>query len=245
MRWSKFKVNQSLSIKWLSFSALEDYDFILHGFIIKNSNHPINNKTKEIENLLQTMAPTKRMLISPRQMHQDECVIINKKDKLMRRYSGDALLTNRKDIFISVQVADCVPIFLVDDKRKVIGLIHAGWKGTLLGIVSRTMEKAIVQFGCKSEDFTILFGPCIRSCCYQVSDDVAILFDRKCVKRSPDGGFMLDLICANRKQFLNYGVKEKRMWATRNCTFCDEEMFHSYRREKTNAGKMIAFLGLK
>jgi len=245
MRCSKFKVNQSLSIKWLSFSALEDYNFILHGFIIKNPNHAVNNKTKEIEILLQTMAPSKRMLISPQQMHQDECIIINQRDKLKRKYSGDALLTNRRDIFISVQVADCLPIFLVDDKRKMIGLIHAGWKGTLLGIVPRTIEKAIVQFGCKAKDFTILFGPCIRSCCYQVSDDVAILFDRKCVKRSPDGGFMLDLICANGKQFLNCGVKGDRMFATRSCTFCDEEMFYSYRREKENSGRMIAFLGLK
>ena len=245
MRTSDFVVHLANHIKWLSFPILDAYDFILHGFIIKNPNHPPDGKTKEIKSFFQTIAPTKRMLISPRQMHQDECVIINQRDKLKRKYSGDALLTNRKDIFISVQVADCLPIFLVDDQRKVIGLIHAGWKGTLLGIVSRTMEKAKREFGCKPEDFTILFGPCIRSCCYQVSDDVAILFDRKCVKRSPDGGFTLDLICANRQQFLNFGVKGNRMFATRSCTFCDEKLFHSYRREKENAGRMIAFLGLK
>ena len=245
MQSSDFMVNQTNNIKWLSFPVLNTYDFILHGFFIKSPNSPPPREGKEIKRLLQRITSGERSLISPQQMHQDECLVITWRDKLKTKYKGDAILTNRNDIFISVQVADCVPIFMVNEKRGVIGLIHAGWKGALLGIARKTVEKAKHQFGCKPEDFTVVFGPCIRSCCYKVSDDVAILFDKKCVNRSPNHSSMLDLICVNRKQLLNCGVKEERIFATNVCTFCDKELFHSYRREKENAGRMIGFLGLK
>jgi YfiH family protein len=245
MRWSDYIINQTNDIKWLSFPLLNSIDFIVHGFIIKNQNSAPHQEGKEIKKLLQGITSSERKLISPRQMHQDECLVITSKDELKTKYRGDAILTNRNDVFISIQVADCVPIFMVNEKRGVIGLIHAGWKGALLGIARKTVEKAKHQFRCKPEDFTIVFGPCIRTCCYKVSDDVAILFDRKCVKRSQNNLPALDLICVNRKQFLNCGVKGERISATNVCTFCDKESFHSYRREKENAGRMIAFLGLK
>ncbi len=245
MRSSNFVVNSTRSIKWLSFPPLDTYPFILHGFIVKNQKNLLNAETKEVEKFLQKITSQKRILISLSQMHRDECEVITSKDKLKRRYKGDALLTDRNDIFISVWVADYLPIFLVEEKRRVIGLVHAGWRGTLLGIVQRTLEKAKHQLGCKPADFTALFGPCIRSCCYQVSDDVAILFDRKCTSRTQNSKVTLNLICANLKQLVSCGVKEDKIFVTGKCTFCDEELFYSYRREKEKAGRMIGFMGLK
>ena len=245
MRSSDFAVKLTEGIRWLSFPPMDVFPFILHGLVVKNQDFPADVKTKDVESLLQKITSQKRILISLSQMHQDECVIITSEDKLKRRYTGDALLTVRDDIFVSVWLADCLPIFLVEEKRKAIGLIHAGWRGTLLGIVRRTLEKAKHQLGCEPGDFTILFGPCIQSCCYQVSDDVAILFDEKCVSRTKDGEVTLDLIRANMKQLVSCGVKESKIFVTGKCTFCDEELFYSYRREKENAGRMIGFMGLK
>jgi len=245
MRSSDFAVKLTQGIRWLSFPPMDAFPFILHGFVVKNQDFPADVKTKDVESFLQRITSQKRILISLSQMHQDECVIITSDDKLKRRYTGDALLTVRDDIFISVWLADCLPIFLVEEKRKAIGLIHAGWRGTLLGIVRRTLEKAKHQLGCEPSDFTVLFGPCIQSCCYQVSDDVAILFDEECINRAKDGKATLDLICANMKQLVSCGVKEDKIFVTDKCTFCDEELFYSYRREKENAGRMIGFMGLK
>jgi len=245
MRSSDFLVNLTEGIKWLSFPPLDAFPFILHGFVIKNQNLPPDVKIKEVEKFLQKITSHKRRLVSLSQMHQDQYVIITSKDKLKRRYKGDAFLTDRNDIFISVWVADCLPIFLVDEKRRVIGLVHAGWRGTLMGIVRRTLEKAKRQLGCEPADFTGLFGPCIQNCCYRVSDDVAILFDEECINRAKDGKATLDLIRANMKQLVSCGVKENRIFVTGKCTFCDEELFYSYRREKENAGRMIGFIGLK
>jgi len=245
MRSSDFVVNLTEGIKWLSFPPMDAYPFVFHGFVIKNQKFPPDVKTKKIEKFLQKITSRKKALVSLFQMHQDECVIINSKDKIKRRYIGDAFLTDRDDILISVWAADCVPLFLVEEKRRVIGLVHAGWKGTILGIVHRTMERAKHQLGCEPRDLTVLFGPCIQSCCYQVSDDVAILFDEECVKQAQNGKVMLDLICANMKQLVSCGVKENKIFVTDRCTFCDEELFYSHRRERGNTGRMIGFMGLK
>jgi len=154
-------------------------------------------------------------------------------------------LTNRKDIFLTVSVADCLPIFLIEPKRKVVGLIHAGWRGTLLGIVKQATRKAKNEFGCDPQDFTLLFGPAIQRCCYEISEGIAILFDEDCLIRMPGERPKLDLTFANLKQFLDYGVKRKKIFAMKDCTCCNKDMFHSFRRDGDKAGRMIAFIGIK
>lgn len=245
MRPSDFAVNQPEDVRWLSFPPLNAFPFILHGFVVKNQNLRAEERRGSVEKLVQTIVNQRAKHISLSQMHRDECVTITSENQLKRRYVGDAVLTDRNDVLISVAVADCLPIFLVNSKRKVIGMIHAGWRGTLLGIARRTLQRAKDQFGCEPGDFTVLLGPCIQSCCYRVSDDVAILFDADCVSRSHDGGAALDLVRANLKQFVRRGVKEDKIFVVGDCTHCEEQLYHSYRREKGNAGRMIGFLGLK
>jgi YfiH family protein len=244
MRLNDFTVRTTQGFRWLTFPPMEKCNLALHGFTTRSYPASVEQNIR-LDHLIQKITCIHRPVVSLRQVHGDECVVITSKDKLRREYKGDAILTNRKDIFISIQVADCVPVFMLDEKRKVIGLIHAGWKGTLLGIAKRTIEKAKKQLGCEPGDFTIWFGPSIRSCCYRVSDDVAILFDDKGVCSSAKRGASLDLVGINRKQLADCGVKESRMFATNSCTCCEEKLFYSYRREKENTGRMIGFLGLK
>jgi YfiH family protein len=244
MRSSDVTVRTAQGLRWLTFPPLEKNNFIMHGFAIKSQPESINQKIR-LDHLIRKITHVHRSIISLQQVHGDECVIITSKDKLKREYRGDAVLTDRKDVFISIQVADCVPILLLNKKRKVIGLIHAGWKGTLLGVAKRTLEMAKEHLGCQPRDFTVCFGPSIRSCCYRVSDDLAILFDHKNVSTSVKGDASLDLMGINRKQLLECGVKDNRMFAAGGCTCCQKKLFYSYRREKENAGRMVGFLGLK
>lgn len=245
MQPSDFVLNRTEGIKWLSFPPLNALPLVLHGFIVKSPNSTSPPGSKMPGKLLKKVSRREATLISLSQMHRDECVTISSRDRLKKRYVGDALLTDRDDVLISVAVADCLPVFMVNPKRRIIGMIHAGWRGTLLGVASRTLEKAKRRFGCEPGEFRVLFGPCIQSCCYRVSDDVAVLFDPDCVNRSPDGKATLDLVRANLKQLANSGVKEDRIFATAVCTFCEEELFYSYRREEEDCGRMIGFLGLR
>jgi YfiH family protein len=245
MQPSDFELNQTEGIKWLSFPPLNALPFVLHGFMVKGQSATAESGSKVLRRLLKTISPHKATPVSLSQMHRDECVILSSRDQLKKGYFGDAVLTDRHDVLISVAVADCLPIFMANPKRMIIGMIHAGWRGALLGVASRTLEEARRRFGCEPDEFTVLLGPCIRSCCYRVSDDVAILFDPDCVNRSPDGEAMLDLVQVNLKQLAQGGVKEDRIFATAVCTFCDEELFCSYRREKEDCGRMIGFLSLR
>lgn len=244
MKSSDFVLRTSDDFRWLNFQILDEYDFILHGFIIKGKSSPGENIPKP-EHLFEELIRPPRPVVSLQQVHQDGCIVISAKDKIKRRYEGDAIFTDRKDLLISIQVADCVPIFLVEERRKVIGLVHAGWKGTVLGIAKNALEIARDRLDCKPGNFTVVFGPCIRNCCYRIADDVAILFDDKFYRRDARRGRMLDLIGVNMQQLLSCGVKRDRIFTTRSCTVCNKELFHSYRREREKAGRMTGFLGLK
>jgi YfiH family protein len=234
-------------LRWLSFSPLLNFDFISHGFIIKNKEQNLSTQAKKnaLKKLIKKISSKEKRLVVPRQVHGNGCLTIKKGDELKRKYKGDAILTDRKDIFLTVSVADCLPIFLVEPKRKVVGLVHAGWRGTLLGIAKETIRKAKKEFGCKPEDFTLLFGPAIQKCCYEISEVTAILFDEDGLTRMPGEKPKLDLMKINLKQFLSCGVKRKKIFATNDCSFCNKDMFHSFRRDGDKAGRMLAFIGIK
>lgn len=243
MRSSEVVFHRTDGVNWLSFPPLEAYPFVLHGFIAKSENRSPRAEATEAEGILRKINPHRRRLVTLVQTHQDECVVITPEDILKRRYQGDAVLTKRDDILISVSVADCLPIFLVEEKRRVIGMVHAGWRGTLLGIARRSIKSAEHQLKCDPSNFTALFGPCIHSCCYQVSRHVGVLFGKECTSVGEDGGVMLDLVRANMKQLARCGVREEKMFVVDRCTCCDREQFSSYRREGENTAKMIGFMG--
>jgi YfiH family protein len=238
-------ISRTEGIRWLSLFPRKYFPFIFHGLIVKDDDFVENADAKEIKRLLQKITGQKRRIISLSQMHRDGCVVVTSKDEPRGRYEGDAILTDRNDVFICVSVADCLPIFLLEEKRGVIGLVHAGWRGTLLGITRRILDAAKNKLNCDPSCFTAAFGPCIRSCCYQVRDDVAILFDDECVSYSQKEESNLDLADLNLKQLADGGVKRNKIIASNSCTCCEEELFYSYRREKENAGRMIGFMGLR
>lgn len=247
MRPGNFKTNSAGKLRWLSFSPLQDFDFLSHGFIIKSKEQNLSTRVKKdtLRRLLKKISSEQKHLIVPQQVHGNGCLTIKKGEQLKKKYKGDAIFTDRKDIFLTVWVADCLPIFLIEPKRKVVGLIHAGWRGTLLGIAEQAIRKAKNEFGCNPENFTLLFGPAIQRCCYETSEEIAILFDKDCLIRSCGESPKLDLIFANLKQFLSCGVKREKVFVAKDCTCCDKEMFHSFRRDGDNAGRMVAFLGIK
>jgi YfiH family protein len=245
MRPSEIIINQTQDTRWLSFPHLLAYPFVLHGFLLKSPGSPGTGELEATERVLTSITSHRKKLVRLSQMHRDGCVVVSREEPPQKGYQADAVFTDRDDIFISVQVADCLPIFLVNPGSKVVGLVHAGWRGTLMGITQAALRKAQTELGCRSEDFVALLGPCIRSCCYEVSDEVAILFDKECIQKSSQGRAKLDLICANVKQLMECGVEQDKISVSQECTCCQAELFFSHRREPDAAGRMIGFMGLK
>lgn len=147
---------------------------------------------------------------------------------------GDGLITNLPGIGVSVRTADCLPILLVDSRRRVVAAVHAGWRGTAAGIVSGTIREMSVRFGTDPEEILAAIGPGIGECCYEVGANVATQFGKNAGR--------LDLAEINRRQLMSSGVDSAHIDLLGLCTFCDAVRFHSYRRDKEQAGRMVSYI---
>jgi len=148
---------------------------------------------------------------------------------------GDALITNLPGLAISIRTADCFPILLADPRNGAVAAIHAGWRGTASWIVEGTIRQMRVEFGTVPNDVRAAIGPGIGGCCYEVGQEVARQFGR-------DAAARIDLAEANRAQLIESGVPADQIDVLGLCTFCDPSLFHSYRRDKDRAGRMISYI---
>jgi YfiH family protein len=150
---------------------------------------------------------------------------------------GDALLENTPGSVVAVKTADCLPILLVDDRRRAVAAVHAGWRGTAAGMAQRAVEAMGAQFGSLAGDLHAALGPGIGKCCYEVGPEVAAQFGQQ-------GRGHVDLAAASRRQLMDAGVTPERIYASNLCTMCGGEEFHSFRRDKEAAGRLYSFAGI-
>lgn len=148
----------------------------------------------------------------------------------------DALIVSEKNIPVLIQVADCAPILIVDQTRKILAAVHAGWRGAVGKIASQTIEKMQSEFGTRVEDLQISIGPCLCADCLEVGEEVAQQAPESCVLRGREKSH-LDLrgIIANDCAAL--GVLPKQIEAMPNCPRCENETFFSHRAQNGIAGR--------
>jgi YfiH family protein len=159
----------------------------------------------------------------------------------------DALITNVKGLAIMVKTADCVPILLFDSKKLIIAAVHAGWRGTTGGIVSKTVEKMKEDFNCNPEDIFAGIGPSISPEVYEVGPDVweqfspefYQLIDKKEDKR------LLNLWKANMGQLIESGIPRKNIELAEICTLSNPSLFFSARRDGAKTGRMATGIMIK
>lgn len=162
----------------------------------------------------------------------------------------DAAITTMPGICLVTLVADCVNILLFDPKKKMIGVIHAGWQGTLNRVVQTTIEKAREEFDCNPKDIIASLGPSIDPCCYEIGSEVEGEFQKKLPKdaahaiKRRNGKKYLDNKLANVRQLLAAGLDAGNIEVSKICTGCDTGRFYSYRAEKIT-GRFGAGIFLK
>lgn len=175
-----------------------------------------------------------------KQIHSDisKCV-------LSGGFSGecDATYTNTLNIFLTVSVADCLPVFLYDPVKKIIAAIHAGWRGSAEKIVTKTINKLVSDFSIDPSELVVYLGPCISQEYFEVGQEVGDLF-RDEVKFSKGEKFHIDLKKENLLQLVESGALEKNIEISSNCTYKENETFHSYRRDRDRSGRMFGVIGI-
>lgn len=154
----------------------------------------------------------------------------------------DGLITAAEDLVLTLQVADCIPLYLVDPDRKVTGLIHAGWRGAASGIISQALDK-MVQVGCRLEQIKAVIGPCLRSVNFEVGPEVARLFPKQFTQPGSGDRFLLDLSGFVIGELLDSGFQAVNIFDTGLSTYPNPDSFHSFRRDGKAAGRMYAMLG--
>lgn len=161
---------------------------------------------------------------------------------------GDSIITNLKNIALGVFTADCVPILLYDEEKEVIAAVHSGWKGTEQNILGKTIDNMIKNYNCEEENIVAFIGPHIQKCCYEVSKELIDLFSEIEIYKNIliNDERHLDLNACIIAALKEKGIKVKNIYNTKICTCCDSKVgFHSYRRDKENAGRLISIITLK
>ncbi len=152
----------------------------------------------------------------------------------------DAVVTDTPGLALTIQTADCVPIYLVDSTRPAIGLVHAGRKGSVLAIASKTIHRMHAAFGSRVEKIEVFLGPSIGPCCYELGEDVAGQFDPIYLK-----GTRLNLWQYNWDLLIKSGVRQDRIHIARICTRCHSDWFFSHRASGGKTGRMMAVLAIQ
>jgi YfiH family protein len=212
-------------------------------------------------------------LITLRQIHSD---IIHSIDSIPEeQLAGDGTITATCGLLLGIQTADCLPVILVDAKRQVVGVFHAGWRGTLKRIVEKGVGEMHRCFGSRPRDIKAAIGPGVQGCCYNVGEEVRTKFESQFdygaslfreVKesdpvhekypllflsaRAPGHSnlptkIFLDLVEANRQQLLAAGVLAKNIESSPLCTNCHPDVLFSYRAEKGKTGRSMGVAGIR
>jgi len=159
---------------------------------------------------------------------------------------GDGLVSRTHPV--AVTTADCVPVLLVDPESNVCAAVHAGWKGTLGGIIGNAVQ-AMTRAGAGTERIYACIGPHIGACCYDVQEERVHEFvkrfghDDKMAFQS-DGKWYLDIGWLNYRQLVDAGLSPDHIDAPPTCTSCQNNEFFSYRKDsKETYGEMMAVIG--
>lgn len=204
--------------------------------------------------LARAFGANQESLVTPRQVHGSDILVINEPNDDFSHFlsvEGDAVITNQPNVIIGVCVADCVPILLRDPEKKVIAVVHAGWKGTAAGLVAKTVSGMRSEFGSDPARLQAAIGPCIQKCCYEVDVPVKQAFLQgglswdSCAEPSSPGKWQLDLPAANRELLMLAGLPANAIQLSDLCVCCRSEQFFSYRRDKDESGRQMGFIMLK
>jgi YfiH family protein len=253
-----------MEIMHLEVPAWIKYDGLLHGFMGRrggksvgpyaglNVSYRVGDDPKIVNenvcDMKQAVGIHDGKIVTMRQMHGDDIVEVKDK-KLKEAGEADGMVTGETGLYLGVLTADCVPLLFVAPKYRIAAAVHAGWRGTLAGIATKTVELLKTQRGVKPDEIEVALGPAIGACCYEIKNDVTEpLIDKwdklaeACIE-TRGAKFFVDLRRLNQKILERAGVPSNQIYLVGPCTACAADDFFSYRRAGSETGRQISFVG--
>ncbi len=266
-------INKSGDVVYITFKKLEKTNIVRHIFSTKSGGvspspyGPMNmgfytgdnreNVVKNYELLCDCVGIDTSHLVLSRQTHTNNVKIVDESHcgvgYTRESFQDiDGLITNRPNVALVTQYADCTPLIFCDPNKKVIATSHSGWRGTVQEIGKVTVEKMVLNFGCKTEDIIACIGPCIHKCCYEVDAPVYNEFKKlsylqlnKIFTDNGSGKYMLDMVEANKQILINAGISDDNIEVSDLCTQCSCDMLHSHRATGGKRGTIGVIIELK
>jgi len=220
-------------------SGWNDLSFLVHGFGTRLWNETHFRRDPVLSRF---------RLVSLRQVHSD---IIHRVDVGPKeRLTGDALMTDRPGLLLSIRTADCLPVLYATRKPSLVAAAHCGWKGTLKGLAGRMVKVLEKEYRVSPAELSVALGPCIGRQCYEVGEELRKSFSRSgflldAFRPHPvrERKYFLDLRGENRRQLQEAGVPPRNIFSVTLCTHCRDELL-SYRRNPGTRERMWNFIGL-
>jgi len=178
----------------------------------------------------------------PHQVHSATVRLINHPGQYT---DCDALITRRSNIYLSIQTADCFPLFLIEPQVKAIALVHAGWRGVLKHIIEHTIAMMTEHMDADPAKMMAAVGPGLKSECFEVRSDVyQEVPEEFCFSHPASDKRYIDLAGFITKKLIDLGLKTENIEASDLCTKCRPDLFFSYRRDGIKSGRMMGVLGI-
>lgn len=264
-----FRLTENNGIKYYKIDSFEESGAVRHCFTTRfggvssgefssmnfrtNCADTRENVLKNYEIICGEVGIDINNLVLSKQIHENNVVRVGASDRgngilyENKFKSADGLITDEPGVALVTSFADCVPIFFFDPKKRVIALVHSGWKGTVKNIAGAAVSK-FGEYGSASEDIIAAIGPSIGKCCFEVGDDVAEIFTSRFGGRfaeKQNGRYHVDLRLVIRSELVDAGVKGEKITVADICTACNSELLFSHRKTGGRRGNMAAFLELK
>ena len=285
------RVLKHAKLNILSASHLSKYFWLVHGFSTRvggfsrayggeglNLGFTKDDSRAAVERnratfLRELGVSNESRLVTLRQVHSDVIRFVDSPPE--SQLAGDGLIAATPGLLLGIQTADCLPIILVDPKRRAVGVFHAGWRGTVKRIVEKGVGEMRRHFGSWPRDLKAAIGPGIQGCCYEVGAEVREKFESQfayaeklfrvvdesdpvrekypmlfLTARAPGHSIVpkkifLDLVEANRQQLLAVGVPAKSIETSPLCTNCRTDLLFSYRAERGKTGRLMGVAGIR
>lgn len=275
-------------VQVLELAPLKKIPWLVHGFSTRARGESVLDTDEHVLNLGFTEWDTREAVRKNRQSFQAAVGARDLKLIPLRQFhsavirffassaqepcKGDASLTDTPGLLLGVQTADCVPILLVDPKKRAVAAVHAGWRGTLARIAEKTVGQMRMRFGSNPPDIVAALGPAVGGCCYEVGTELVTKFTSQFADaeewfdelrtgdepnplqwlnmmppghQPPPKNVRLDLRKVNRAQLLEAGLSDENIFVSDLCTACHTDLFFSYRKEAERAGRMMSAVGIR
>ena len=271
-----FEKREKNGVTWLSATPFEKMEGIVQGFSTRlggvSTEHLSSmnlsfsrgdqeeNVRENFRRIADAIGFTPEDLVFSDQTHTTNIRVVTEADrgkgftKPLDYTDVDGLITDVPGLVLATFYADCVPLYFVDPIRKAVGLSHSGWRGTVHKIGKITVQAMADQYGSRPEDIVAIIGPSICQDCYEVSEDVAVQFQKKYLPQEAEhivtpgkrvGKYQLDLQLANYYNLIHAGIHPEHIAVADVCTCCNSDLLFSHRATKGRRGILCGMMYIK